>query len=253
MKVCKKCNETKPLTEFHKDKSAKDGRHAYCKACKRISAKQWYQENKEAIAEHHRQYRQKNKEAISEHNRQYRQKNKEAVLEYQRQYYQENKEAIAKRERQYYQKNKEAISEYKRQYRQKNKEAITEHQRQWYQENKKAFLERGRQYRQERKAKQPGCVYQIVNSINGKVYVGQTTSGNLRWKKHLSALRGNYHENPNLQADFNKFGEEAFEWSIIQELSKDKEMLEQEETKIIQKFLSEGKNLYNVQKTSEDK
>ena len=193
MKVCKKCNETKPLTEFHKDKSAKDGRHAYCKACKRISAKQWYQENKEAIAEHHRQYRQK------------------------------------------------------------NKEAITEHQRQWYQENKKAFLERGRQYRQERKAKQPGCVYQIVNSINGKVYVGQTTSGNLRWKKHLSALRGNYHENPNLQADFNKFGEEAFEWSIIQELSKDKEMLEQEETKIIQKFLSEGKNLYNVQKTSEDK
>lgn len=33
MKTCKICNETKPLTEFHKDKSKADGLNFYCKPC----------------------------------------------------------------------------------------------------------------------------------------------------------------------------------------------------------------------------
>lgn len=119
---------------------------------------------------------------------------------------------------------------------------------QYNQKNKEAILERKRRYKKERKAKQPGCVYQIVNSINGRVYVGETIIGELRWIKHLSHLRGNYHENPNLQADFNEFGEDVFEWSIIQELPKDREVLVQEETNTIQRLLAEGKELYNVHK-----
>lgn len=35
-KVCSKCNETKPLTEFYKDKNCKDGYTGICKACKLI-------------------------------------------------------------------------------------------------------------------------------------------------------------------------------------------------------------------------
>jgi hypothetical protein len=50
------------------------------------------------------------------------------------------------------------------------------------------------------------------------------------------------------QADFNEFGEDAFEWSIIQELPKDKEVLEREETNTIQRLLAEEKELYNVYK-----
>jgi group I intron endonuclease len=89
-------------------------------------------------------------------------------------------------------------------------------------------------------------IYQIVNSINGKVYVGQTMRGVLRWNQHLRRLRGNRHVNPNLQADFNEFGEDVFEWSIIQELPKDREVLVQEETNTIQRLLAEGKELYNI-------
>jgi len=150
--------------------------------------------------------------------------------------------------KQYCEHNREAINERKRRYREENKEAFLEHRRRYREENKEAIAERARQYYEERKANQPGCVYQIVNSINGKVYVGETTRGELRWRKHLSCLRGNYHRNPHLQADFNEFGEDAFEWSIIQELPKDKEVLEREETNTIERLLAEGKELYNVYK-----
>lgn len=34
MKVCTKCGEEKPLTDFHKDKASKDGFRSSCKACR---------------------------------------------------------------------------------------------------------------------------------------------------------------------------------------------------------------------------
>jgi len=33
MKTCSKCKETKPLSEFYKNRSTKDGLQAYCKIC----------------------------------------------------------------------------------------------------------------------------------------------------------------------------------------------------------------------------
>jgi hypothetical protein len=38
-KLCAKCNQLKPLSEFHKDKSCKDGLSSWCKECKRQSRK----------------------------------------------------------------------------------------------------------------------------------------------------------------------------------------------------------------------
>ena len=255
MKTCIKCGETKPFAEFYKRKDSKDGHRNDCKACRAEVEQQWHQKNKEAIKERTRRYHQENREAINERHRRYYQENREVILERDRRYKQENKEAIKERRRRYNQENKEAIAERNRRYRQKNKEAIAEYHRRYHQENREAINERQRQcynpehkrqYREERKANQPGCVYQIVNSINGKVYVGETTTGELRWMKHLSSLRGNYHDNPSLQADFNEFGEDVFGWSIIQELPKDKEVLVQEEKNTIQRLLAEGKELYNI-------
>jgi len=103
-----------------------------------------------------------------------------------------------------------------------------------------------KQYHEAKVAEQPACVYQIVNNQNGRIYVGETIQGELRWKRHLTALRGGYHPNADLQADFNNFGEEAFEWRIIKELPKDREILAKEEKLHIDKMIAEGKNLYNV-------
>jgi group I intron endonuclease len=54
-------------------------------------------------------------------------------------------------------------------------------------------------------------IYKIVNTINGKAYVGQSQNIKKRIAEHFRLLRANKHSNPRLQNAFNKYGEEAFE------------------------------------------
>lgn len=58
-------------------------------------------------------------------------------------------------------------------------------------------------------------VYKITNLKNGRVYIGSSRKGIQRFVNHKSKLRIGNHINKYLQADFNLFGEEAFEYSII--------------------------------------
>lgn len=48
MKLCKKCNHKKPLSDFHKDKSKSDGYYSSCKLCNKQRRKNNYHQNKEA-------------------------------------------------------------------------------------------------------------------------------------------------------------------------------------------------------------
>mgnify|MGYP006409464129 CR=1 FL=1 len=128
-----------------------------------------------------------------------------------------------------------------------NKEEIAKQQAKYYVENKEKIAKQTAKYHTRRKAEQPNCVYQIKNLENNKVYIGETTVGELRWKKHLSALRGNRHPNKLLQEDFDKYGEGAFEWSILKEFEDgDKDNLLKEEARSIQQFITEGVELYNL-------
>lgn len=45
MKKCGKCGEEKPLSDFHRNKVAKDGRQSQCKVCNLARVKQWQKEN----------------------------------------------------------------------------------------------------------------------------------------------------------------------------------------------------------------
>ena len=45
-KRCSKCKETKPLSEFHKDTSKKDGHRFYCKMCQRDSVRKYDQSDR---------------------------------------------------------------------------------------------------------------------------------------------------------------------------------------------------------------
>lgn len=42
-KRCSKCKEIKPITEFYKNRSTKDGCHSWCKSCDEIWQKQYRQ------------------------------------------------------------------------------------------------------------------------------------------------------------------------------------------------------------------
>jgi len=44
-KHCKKCNQTKPISEFHNNKANKDGKTYRCKVCGTEAAKKWNKEN----------------------------------------------------------------------------------------------------------------------------------------------------------------------------------------------------------------
>ncbi len=64
-------------------------------------------------------------------------------------------------------------------------------------------------------------IYGIKNKVNNKIYVGQTYDFQYRWGKHKTALRTNTHSNRKLQFAWNKYGENNFEFFIIEECDLD--------------------------------
>lgn len=45
MKLCYKCNQTKPVADFNKRKASADGLQHYCRDCTKEKHKQWHKEN----------------------------------------------------------------------------------------------------------------------------------------------------------------------------------------------------------------
>ena len=92
-------------------------------------------------------------------------------------------------------------------------------------------------------------VYQIVNTVNGKIYVGSGVCFKIRWGQHKSDLKNNKHDNSYLQNSWNKHGKDNFEF-IILEVVKDKEKLIEREqhwldkTKCCKRKI--GYNIYSI-------
>lgn len=62
-------------------------------------------------------------------------------------------------------------------------------------------------------------VYQILNKVNNKSYIGSTTmSFTKRMDHHRSMLRKGNHKNQHLQRAWNKYGEDNFEFLILEEV-----------------------------------
>ena len=88
-------------------------------------------------------------------------------------------------------------------------------------------------------------VYEIVNLKNNKRYIGITNNVKRRFSSHLSALRYNKHVNAKLQRAFNKYGEIAFEFNIIEKTLCSSEELANKETYYI-KYFDSFNNGYNL-------
>ena len=89
-KKCTKCGEIKPHSEFHKDKSRKDGYATSCKSCR----KKYHENNKEKrkayFKEHNKKYYEKHREEkikyFKEYNKKYHEKHKEERKEIWKEY-----------------------------------------------------------------------------------------------------------------------------------------------------------------------
>lgn len=61
-------------------------------------------------------------------------------------------------------------------------------------------------------------IYKIVNLVNDKFYVGSTVHKKVRFRQHRKLLRGNRHHCKHLQAAWNKYGEEKFDFRVVEEV-----------------------------------
>ena len=57
-------------------------------------------------------------------------------------------------------------------------------------------------------------IYKITNTVNGKVYIGQSTQLSKRLNGHLKDLKNNKHPNQHLQNSYNKYSD-VFETDVI--------------------------------------
>ena len=73
------------------------------------------------------------------------------------------------------------------------------------------------------------AIYQIKNLQNGRVYVGSSVNLKKRWKEHRNDLKKGSHHSQKLQNAWNKYGEESFEFSILEAVFDKTKLLEQEQ------------------------
>lgn len=89
-------------------------------------------------------------------------------------------------------------------------------------------------------------IYSIECSINNGVYIGQTSSSNgfvRRWNVERCNLRSNKRENEHLLRAWKKYGENNFEFKIVEEC--EDSILNQREIFWISYYRYIGKNVYN--------
>lgn len=66
------------------------------------------------------------------------------------------------------------------------------------------------------KAADFSAIYGIRHIASGRMYVGSAVRTNARWRQHRSQLQRGTHHSRHLQAAWNKYGAEAFEFVVLE-------------------------------------
>ena len=64
-------------------------------------------------------------------------------------------------------------------------------------------------------------IFQIRNTVNGKIYVEGSTDLDAIWNRHKFQLKMDFHPNVELQKDWRNFGEDNFSYEILSEIKQD--------------------------------
>jgi group I intron endonuclease len=87
-------------------------------------------------------------------------------------------------------------------------------------------------------------IYKIINVVNNKFYIGSAVNFSRRKARHFSELRHNKHNNRWLQASWNKHGEQAFVFVVVEEVL-DKTLLLEVENRWLKEHVGK-KHCYNI-------
>lgn len=172
MKVCRKCQIEKELSEFHKRSSSKDEHENQCKDCR----KKYQEENKERIKEYRdrrynqikdteefKQYRKNHYSEKNGHykikNIKYREKNKEELSLKKKEYYEKNKEVILEKMKEDYQ-----IKKQDEEFMNKKRENSRKNTKKWREKNKELLSQKIK----DKKKNDP--VYKLIDSIRTLIW-----------------------------------------------------------------------------------
>ena len=78
-KTCSKCKTEKPLTEFYKDKTKKNGHRSACRPCINAERKAYYEANREKIMTRKKAWCKVNPEKVKAQNKAYYEANREKI------------------------------------------------------------------------------------------------------------------------------------------------------------------------------
>lgn len=71
-------------------------------------------------------------------------------------------------------------------------------------------------------------IYKIVNTVNGKFYVGSAVNFDRRRRNHWNRLKRGTHANKHLQAAWNKYGAIAFVFEVLERVPSEERLLRED-------------------------
>jgi len=153
-KKCKKCGLIKQLSDFGKNRNAKDGLKSQCKSCNALYMRQYYAKNVEKLLALKREYDKKNAVKLREKGRIYRELNPEKIKLSQKRHKVRNRAAIREQECKYWMLHPDKKREKNLRHKKKNREKLAEEARIYYLDNIEACKKRMAEYRKSDYAKQ---------------------------------------------------------------------------------------------------
>ena len=91
-----------------------------------------------------------------------------------------------------------------------------------------------------------GGIYKIINTANGRLYIGSSMLFKTRRAQHLNSLRKGTHHNKYLQSDFLQYGEVAFEFCVVEVVDDAHQNRLLVEQGYIDKFFDQQNLCYNI-------
>jgi len=85
-KKCYRCEKTRLVKFFGKNKTSKDGLYTYCKQCKKEDDKKYAAKNREKILNQHKEYYKQNKKRIAKQKQKYQEITRDKRRIYKREY-----------------------------------------------------------------------------------------------------------------------------------------------------------------------
>lgn len=228
-KKCSMCGEIKPINNFNKDKSRKDGYYHRCKECNKIYNKKYREEHKEELKEKQKQYYEEHKEECNAKSKQYHQEHREEQNAKNREYYHEHKEECKEYQKNYNKNNKEKVAKRRKAYNDSHKKERSEYNKKYYAENPHKKLN-SHQRRRTNKEKTEDITkeqwYEMMMFFDFKcAYSGEYLGGSINEKRtidHIIPLDKNgYHVIWNLvpcysNYNFQKKTKDMLEWYLEQ-------------------------------------